>query len=114
MQGYNIGSFYTGLVLLIGMYMRPIFIFNTNRAFIYEVNYADPMLRLCESIHLSRARGDLKSEEENFRLLQEILRSPELLHSLTGSNLKGGDYAPSPQENKAHLVPKAYGSQPVP
>ena len=43
--------------------------FNTNRAFIYESNYTDPMLRLCESIHLSRARLDLKMEEENWRLL---------------------------------------------
>jgi hypothetical protein len=62
-------TFYTGIILLVGMYMRPIFMFNTNRAFIYESNYTDPMLRLCESIHLSRARLDLKMEEENWRLL---------------------------------------------
>lgn len=85
------------MVLIIGMYMRPIFIFNTNRAFIYETNYPDPMLRLCESIHLCRSRGDNKMEEENFRLLQDILRSPELLHVLTGSNMKGG-VAPSADE----------------
>jgi len=107
LQGYDIMTFYTGIILLIGMYMRPIFIFNTNRAFIYEANYPDPMLRLCESIHLSRARGDLKMEDENFRLLQDILRSPELLHALTGSNMKGG-VAPSEEEKRSHLVPKAF------
>ena len=89
------------------MYMRPIFIFNTNRAFIYECNYPDPMLRLCESIHLNRARGNLEEEDANFRLLQDILRSPELLHALTGSNMKGG-VAPSDEEKKSHMVPKAY------
>lgn len=96
------------------MYFRPIFIYLTDRAFICEINYPDPMLRLCESIHLSRSRGDLKTEEENWRLLQSILRSPDLLHSLTGSNLRGGDYATSEEERRAHLIPKAYGSQPVP
>ena len=100
-------TFYTGVVIMIGMYMRPVFIFLTNRAFIYECNYPDPMLRLCESIHLSRARGDLKMEEENFRLLQDVIRSPEVLHLLTGSNMKGG-VAPSDSEQKSHLVPKAF------
>ena len=49
--------------------MRPIFIFNTHRAIIYETTHPDPLLRLCESIHLSRSRLDLKMEEENYRLL---------------------------------------------
>jgi len=100
-------TFYTGIVLLIGMYLRPVFIWTTNRAFIYECNYPDPMLRLCESIYLCRARGDLKMEDENYRFLQDILRSPELLHALTGSNMKGG-IAPTEEENQSHLVPKAF------
>lgn len=32
---------------------------------------------------------DLVSEEERYRMLQEIMRSPELLKALTGSSLKG-------------------------
>jgi hypothetical protein len=56
-------------VIGVGMYLRPVFIHITARAYIYETNYPDPMLRLCESIHLSRARGDLKEEDKNYRLL---------------------------------------------
>jgi hypothetical protein len=62
-------TFYTGIVLVLGMYLRPVFIWTSNRAFIYEITHPDPMLRLCESVHLYRTRGDLKMEEENFRLL---------------------------------------------
>lgn len=53
------------------------------------------MLRLCESVHLARAKGDLVTEEFNFRMLQDILRSPELLHHLTGSNMKATSIAPT-------------------
>lgn len=100
-------TFILTFVIGIGMYLRPIFIHNTHRAFIYETNYPDPMLRLCESIHLHRTRGELEKEDENYRLLLEILRSPELMHALTGSNMKG-EIAPSEEEKKSHLIPKAF------
>jgi hypothetical protein len=57
------------MILTLGGYLRPIFIFGTHRAFIYETNYPDCMLRLCESVHLARAKGDLVTEEFNFRML---------------------------------------------
>ena len=101
-------AFYTGIILTLGMYLRPIFIFTTNRAFIYEINYPDPMLRLVESIHLAKARGDLVTEEFNFRMLQDILRSPELLHILTGNNMKSVSVAPTDKEQHSHLIPKAF------
>lgn len=93
--------------------MRPMLLWVSDRAFIYECTHSDPMLRLCESIYLSRARGNLRVEDENFRLLSDIVRSPELLHTLTGSRMKRGSdnepkVAPSDDENNAHLVEKAY------
>jgi len=36
-----------------------------------------------------RHEEDLTGEEESYRMLQEILRQPELFKALTGSNLKG-------------------------
>lgn len=108
-QGYSILTFYTGIILIFGMYMRPIYIFLTQRAYIYEVNYPDAILRLCESVHLMRHQEDLRNEEINYRILLEILRSPELLKSLTGSNLKGGAFAPSDNErDPAYNIPKAF------
>lgn len=89
LQGYSIMTFYTGIVVLMGSMFRPILMSYTCRAFVFEATYPDPILRLCESVHLARYQRDLMGEEQNYRLLQEILRSPELLKSLTGSCLKG-------------------------
>ena len=107
-QGYSVLTFYTGVILIMGMYLRPVFIFWSNRAFIYEMTYPDPMLRLCESVHLMRHQENLKEEEVNYRTLVEILRSPELLKSLTGSYARGGTFAPSDSEAVALEIPKAF------
>lgn len=106
-QGTDILTFYITVIIITGMQIRYFFLFYSHRAFIYELNYPDPMLRLCESIHLCRARGDLKMEDENFRLLCDLTRKLELLKLLTGTNMKG-EYAPAPEENKALLIPKVY------
>lgn len=69
LQGMNIAAFYWWVMMAISGYLRPIMIFLAKDAFKYETNYPDPMLRLIESIHLARARGDIVTEEMNFRLL---------------------------------------------
>lgn len=105
LQGTSITAFYTGTVLSLGFMFRPIVIFVTPRAFIYEITYPDPILRLVEAVHMMRTAGDLVKEEENYRLFVEILRSPELLKNLTGSSLKAPNdktYAPSEEEFKKH------------
>jgi len=38
---------------------------------------------------MGRHEEDLKLEEEAFRMLAEIVRSPELLKAITGTSLKG-------------------------
>ena len=38
---------------------------------------------------MKRHEEDLIGEEETYRMLQEIVRSPELLKAITGSSLKG-------------------------
>lgn len=53
---------------------------------------------------MKRHEEDLYMEEENYRCLQEIVRSPELFKALTGSSL-GGSCDPildklSPEERK--------------
>jgi len=69
LQGYNMLTFYTGIIFLLGFQLRPVFMFISPTAYIYEVNYADPILRLCESVHLERHRGNLVAEETNYRLI---------------------------------------------
>ena len=61
----------------------------TGQAFINEINEPEPILKLCECIHMMRHEKKLAREEVYYHMLVEILRSPELLRHLTGSSLKG-------------------------
>ena len=88
LAGYSMMSFYFGVILTIGTVIRPVLIFITPRAFIYEINKPDAILKLCEAIHLMRHEENLEREEEYHMILVEIVRSPEMLKALTGSSLK--------------------------
>jgi len=83
-------SFYTGFVLLVGSFIKPAFLYNTWCAFTYEVTHPDAIIKLVESVYMKRHEEDLYMEEENYRCLQEIVRSPELFKALSGSSLAGG------------------------
>jgi len=82
-------SFYLGIVLLVGTYIRPIFLYGTWRGFIYEATHTDAIMKLLESVYMKRHEEDLMGEEENYRMIQEILRCPELFKAITGSSLRG-------------------------
>lgn len=69
--------------------VRPIFMFNTFMGFLYEMTHPDAIIKLIESCYMFRHEEKLVAEEESYRMIQEIFRSPELLKSLTGSSLKG-------------------------
>tara|TARA_B110000285_G_C14897073_1_gene501400 strand:+ start:415 stop:771 length:357 start_codon:yes stop_codon:yes gene_type:complete len=69
--------------------MRPILIFGTWKGFVYEVTDPMAIIKLCEKCYLARHEENLVEEEEAYRMLQEIIRSPELLKALCGSSLKG-------------------------
>lgn len=83
-------TFYTSFVLLIGSFIKPVFLFNTWCGFTYEVTHPDAIIKLIESVYMKRHEEDLYMEEENYRCLQEIVRSPELFKALSGSSLGGG------------------------
>jgi hypothetical protein len=51
LAGYSVMSFYFGVILTVGTLLRPILIFVTPRAFIYEINHPEALLKLCELIH---------------------------------------------------------------
>ena len=76
---YSIFTLYL-TVIFAYIKIRDMLVWHSSKAFIMEVTQPDPILRLCESIYLSRSRGNLRAEDENFRLLSDIVRSPELLH----------------------------------
>lgn len=47
------------------------------------------MIKVIEYIYMKRHEEDFYGEEEGYRILQEIVRSPELFKAISGSSLKG-------------------------
>lgn len=86
---YDVKTFYTGVVVVMAPSLKILLIFNTFMAFLYEITSPEPVIKLIEAVYMRRHEEDLVGEEECYRMLQEIVRSPELLKSLTGSSLKG-------------------------
>jgi hypothetical protein len=89
LAGFSIKTFYTGVVLLAGSSIRPAFLYGTWRGWVYECTHPDAIIKLVEAVYMARHEEDLTGEEETYRMLQEILRQPELFKAITGSTLKG-------------------------
>lgn len=89
LAAYSPTTFYLTVVLMASTALRPVFIFGTWTAWVYECTNPDPVIKLIECCYLRRHEEDLVGEEEAYRLLQEIVRSPELFKALTGSSLRG-------------------------
>lgn len=89
LAGFSIKTFYTGVVLLAGSSIRPAFLYGTWRGWVYECTHPDAIIKLIEAVYMYRHEEDLTGEEETYRMLQEIVRQPELFKAITGSTLKG-------------------------
>jgi hypothetical protein len=89
LAAYSVSTFYTTVVIVVGGAIRPILINYVHKSWQYETTHPDPLIRLIEAIVMKRHEEDLVGEEELYRMLQEILRQPELIKCLTGSTLKG-------------------------
>ena len=86
---FNVTTFYTGVVLVLGTQLRPVFFFGTWKGFVYEATHPDAIIKLIEACYMKRHEEDFVGEEETYRMLVEIIRSPELLKAIAGSSLKG-------------------------
>lgn len=86
---YNVTTFYTGVTVIVAGLLRPNFIFASFMGFLYETTNPDAAIKLVEACYMKRHEEDLIGEEETYRMLQEIIRSPELYKALSGSTLKG-------------------------
>lgn len=56
---------------------------------LYECTHAMVFLKLIDAIYMGRHEGNLKQEEECWRMLQDIVRCPELVKAISGSNARG-------------------------
>lgn len=89
LAAYNPTTFYSGIVYIASSTLRPVFIINLFMGFLYEVTNPDPLIKLVEACYIHRHEQNLVEEEETYRMLVEIVRSPELLKAMSGSSLKG-------------------------
>jgi hypothetical protein len=87
--GYSVTTFYTGVTIVVANLLRPNLIMSTYMAFLWETTNPDAVIKIVEACYMKRHEVDLIGEEETYRMLQEIVRSPELYKALTGSSLRG-------------------------
>lgn len=80
---YSIVALYTLFIAYIGSFIRQVFSGNASRIIIEELPSVDRLLRFCQGIYIARAHGLLLQEEELFRKLVRLYRSPERLVHLT-------------------------------
>lgn len=89
LAGYSVKSFYIIVAYGLSGTVRLSLLFGTWKGFLYEITHPDPLIKVIEACYLYRFDQDLYNEEETYRMLQEVIRQPELLKALTGSSLRG-------------------------
>lgn len=89
LASYSPSTFYGGVVYLVSGVIRPIFLYGTWKGWIYECTNPDAIIKCVECVYMKRHEEDLVGEEESYRILQEIVRCPELFKAITGSSLRG-------------------------
>ena len=86
---YSITGLYLAILYAAGGVLRPVCLFGSWKGWIYESTRVGKIIGLVRACYMGRHERDFKLEEETYRMLQEIMRSPELFKALTGSCLRG-------------------------
>lgn len=86
---YTPSTFYFVLVYGLSATVRGLFIFSTWAGYTYELTNPEPMMKLIECCYMMRHEENLIAEEECYRMLQEIIRQPQLYKQLSGTSLTG-------------------------
>lgn len=89
LASYSLTSFYLGVVYLLGSTIRAMLIWPSYKSFMYEAVETDSVLHLVDYIYNRRYEEDLSGEEEGYRMLREILMTPEFFKSICGSCMRG-------------------------
>ena len=82
-QSYSALTFYVGLVLVIGNYIRNFFSGQPEKIILTEMPNNKDIMDLCEGIKISRYSYDFEEEEKLYYILIEIMRSPDYLRYFT-------------------------------
>jgi len=83
LSGYSVIGLYTLIIVTIGNLVRLQFSGQTERIMYRHLMDATILVQYCECIKIARRTGQLVLEEQLFRQLSKILRTPHLLLKLT-------------------------------
>jgi hypothetical protein len=89
LAAYSPTTFYSAIAYAAGTGLRTTFIINSFKAVLYEITDSRSIEKLFEAVYIHRHEQNLRDEEETYRMIVEIFRSPELFKQLMGSSLKG-------------------------
>lgn len=82
-------TFYAVLVYGLSGQVRIALIFSTWMGYTWEQTKPEPMMKLIECCYMMRHEENLIEEEICYRMLQEIIRQPQLYKELSGTSLAG-------------------------
>ena len=81
--GYSVIGLYVTVVLAVGRFVRLSFSGQLGRVEHTELHNVDDLVQYCEAVYIARYTGQYALEEELFRKLVKIFRTPDLLVKLT-------------------------------
>jgi hypothetical protein len=85
---FSVITFYISVVGVAGRLLRMLLAGHVN-FIMTEMPNPEPLINMCNGVYLSRMTGDLLREEVLYYELVDIIRSPEMLKTITGkSSLK--------------------------
>lgn len=104
-------TFYAVLVYGLSATVRVSLITNTWMGYTYDVTKPEPLMKLIECCYMMRHEENLIAEEECYRMLQEVIRQPDLYKQLTGTCLTGSmhpdlDHLNKEQRRKLAMLDK--------
>jgi len=82
---FSVVTFYISVVGLAGRLLRWVLAGPVN-FIMTEMPNPEPLINMCNGVYLSRMTGDLLREEELYYELVDIIRSPEMLKTITGKS----------------------------
>ena len=85
--GYDILTFYVTFILVVGQYIRSMLLGEAERVIYTEMVNPNKLLNVCEGIRISRIKKDFLQEDKLYYLLIDLMRSPEIVKSITKSSL---------------------------
>ena len=87
-SNYDVLGFYLTFILVIGKFLKSFIEGDDLKVVMTEMPEPEAIMNLCEGIKISRYRQDFVKEEHLYYVLIDLMRSPEILKSITKSSIR--------------------------